>query len=743
LIAALVVVLNVVNTTGEYLVAKLLTAHVAELAQANPLFDKQAYIGVAFFIWVGIFNVSLVAQFWSFANDIYSKDAGERLFPIIVIGMTAGAPLGSFLAGRLFRSGITPNLILHISAALLTVSVLLYLGINARHEERAGAKDAPMPSAGGFRLVLANPYLRLVAALVVLLNVVNTTGEYVVARLLTNHVNELAAADAAFNKQAYIGAFSGDYQFWVNVLAFLLQAFVSSRLIKYRGLRGALLALPLVALGGYAIIAAGVGLSVVRWVKTAENATDYSIMNTARQLLWLPTTREEKYKAKQAIDAFFMRGGDVLSAVVVYIGSRMLHLSLEQFAAINIVLTVIWIGVAFMILEPRRSFPRLSLRPVATAALVIAMVVLATSAFAQETREEERAAMQAQKAAQLHPYEPTVLEQRIERIGTLLEAQKGPVYPFIGSVLSGGGLALGPGFVKRFGDTGQVDAHAAWSVRNYKAASGTVTLPTFAANRVAVKLHANWLDAPRVAFYGIGNDSVKADRTDLFYKTTTIGASARVQAAKFFAVGGGLDAIEMETNATGAPAVSASPSYRRSHVFAEVDWRQSPGYTTRGGLYRVEWSDYRESSAGAHSFNRVDAEVQQFVPILRESSVIALRALASSTSTGAGRDVPYVLLPDLGGSHTLRGYPTWRFRDRSRMLLTGEYRWRAGQFVDMALFMDAGMVAPRFSDIDVQELRKTYGIGMSFHTPISTVTRIEVARTSEATSLVFSFSPSF
>ena len=81
-------------------------------------------VGVAFFIWVGIFNVSLVAQFWSFANDIYSKEAGERLFPIIVIGMTAGAPLGSFVAGHLFRSGASPNLILHISAALLGVSVL-------------------------------------------------------------------------------------------------------------------------------------------------------------------------------------------------------------------------------------------------------------------------------------------------------------------------------------------------------------------------------------------------------------------------------------------------------------------------------------------------------------------------------------------------------------------------------------------------------------------------------------------
>ena len=92
--------------------------------------------------------------------------------------------------------------------------------------------------------------------------------------------------------------------------------------------------------------------------------------------------------------------------------------------------------------------------------------------------------------------------------------------------------------------------------------------------------------------------------------------------------------------------------------------------------------------------------MQQFVPILRENWVIALRALASTTSTAPGQDVPFYLLPDLGGSHTLRGYPAWRFRDRNRLLLTGEYRWTAGPFVDMALFLDAGKVAPRLADLD-------------------------------------------
>ena len=314
------------------------------------------YVGVVFFIWVGIFNISLIAQFWSFANDIYSKEAGDRLFPIIMIGMTAGAPLGSFVAGHLFGIGLTPQVILQISAVLLSGTLVLYLLINAWQAARVGAvREAPLARGGGFSLVFQSRYLRLIALLIILLNVVNTTGEYLIARLLTNHANAMAAADPAFNRQAYIGAFTGDYQFWVNVAAFLIQAFLTSRLVKHAGLRGALLALPLIALGGYTIIAAGVGFAVVRWVKTAENATDYSIMNTARQLLWLPTSREEKYKAKQAIDTFFVRGGDLVSAAVVYLGTRVLRLDVSGFAIGNVVLTLVWLGVAWRILAQQRA----------------------------------------------------------------------------------------------------------------------------------------------------------------------------------------------------------------------------------------------------------------------------------------------------------------------------------------------------------------------------------------------------
>ena len=395
-----------------------------------------------------------------------------------------------------------------------------------------------------------------------------------------------------------------------------------------------------------------------------------------------------------------------------------------------------------MLRNPQNLSPEKSW--LATAALVLGMAAVAATAFAQETtREEARAALQAKKAAELHPYEPTKIERRIERIGNLLDANRGQIYPFIGSVYSGGGFALGVGHTSRFGDTGQFDARIARSVRSFQMAEGTLKLPTFANNRIRVELNASWLDAPKVAFYANGNESLKGDRSNLFYKKTAVGVSTKLQAARFLTVGAGLDAIKMETGAADVAFAAEKPFFRKSSVFAEFDWRQSPGYTSRGGLYRVEFSDYRQTNAGAHSFNRVDAEVQQLVPILRENSVIALRALASTTNVADGESVPYALLPDLGGSHTLRGYPSWRFRDRNRVALTGEYRWKAGHFLDMALFVDAGQVAPRFASLDLGEFKKTYGLGMSFHTPVSTVTRIEVARTSEGTALVFSFSPSF
>jgi AAA family ATP:ADP antiporter len=328
-------------------------------------------LGFIFFVWVGIFSLATIAQFWSYANDLYSKQAGERLFPLIAVGMTAGGPVGSWIAKQLFEAGVSPYTMLHIAAALLVVHLGLYRVIDrseclSRHDQ-AHAATQKLGSEGGFALVLKSPYLRLVALLLVLLNIVNTTGEYILGRSVVAAANAQAALSPTLDKGAYIGGFYGEYFFWVNIATILIQAFLVSRIVRYLGFRGVLLALPIVALGTYGIVAAGAGFVVLRWAKTAENATDYSVMNTARQMLWLPTTRTEKYKAKQALDTFFVRAGDVLSAGVVFAGTQWLGLGIAGFAGANIAFVAAWLFVAWRVIawhrrlsEQRRIEPGVS-----------------------------------------------------------------------------------------------------------------------------------------------------------------------------------------------------------------------------------------------------------------------------------------------------------------------------------------------------------------------------------------------
>jgi len=326
------------------------------------------YLGVAFYIWVGIFNNAIIAQFWSYANDVYSKEVGERLFPLIAIGQTAGAPLGPLIAATLFERGVGAYSMLPITAVILVMSLVLYHLVNARESRRQGAaaSAAVGGQSGGFSLVFNSPYLRLVGLLIVVLNLVNTTGEYILNSYLVDAAAAAVAANPSLDPEAFtvafIGSFKGNFYFWVNVSSVLTQALLVSRIVKYLGLAGVVLAGPVVAFGSYGLIASGVGLAVMRWAKTAENATDYSVMNTARGLLWLPTSREEKYKAKQAVDTFFIRFGDVLQAALVYAGTHWLLLEVTGFATANVAMTLVWLGVALLILREHgvlaREVPR-------------------------------------------------------------------------------------------------------------------------------------------------------------------------------------------------------------------------------------------------------------------------------------------------------------------------------------------------------------------------------------------------
>jgi len=141
-----------------------------------------------------------------------------------------------------------------------------------------------------------------------------------------------------------------DYQFLTNLIALVIQLLLVSRIFKWVGVGGALLFLPILAIGGYALISFGATVVLVRWVKALENGTDYSLQNTTKAALFLVTKREEKYKAKAAIDTFFVRGGDTLSALAVFVGTQLLGLRIERYALLNVAAVALLLVICFKII---------------------------------------------------------------------------------------------------------------------------------------------------------------------------------------------------------------------------------------------------------------------------------------------------------------------------------------------------------------------------------------------------------
>jgi AAA family ATP:ADP antiporter len=324
---------------------------ISNLALFYALGSAGVGIGIAFFLWVGIFNMLVVAQFWAFANDIYSEEQGKRLFPIVGVGASLGAWVGSMSAGRLFGL-LDPYQLMMVAAGILFACIALTYAVHVRAGGASPKTDKPqMDNKGGFQLVLKDRYILLIALLILVFNSVNTTGEYIVGRF----VSESAAAVPEAERKAFIGRFYGDYFSWVNILGFLIQTFLVARLLNWIGVRGALFILPAIALGGYGLLAVVPLLGVIKVAKILENSTDYSLHNTVRHALFLPTSREAKYKGKAATDTFFVRAGDLVQAAVVYTGYELLGWTVSSFALFNILMVAIWIWIAVHIARRHKA----------------------------------------------------------------------------------------------------------------------------------------------------------------------------------------------------------------------------------------------------------------------------------------------------------------------------------------------------------------------------------------------------
>jgi AAA family ATP:ADP antiporter len=340
--------------------------------QPDFVFQHLPFTGIMFYLWVGMFGVFVVAQFWAFAADLYESERGRRLIPMIAIGATAGAAFGSWLTEELVESPqVVKQSLLLVALIPLAASIgLTYLadrlgptGQGSPPRQPKPRPPAP-PRGGALGMVLQTRYLLAVAVITLLMNWVNTNGENVLFRVVQEALTDLAESDGITGRieldefrRDGTTAFYGNFYFWVNTVALFLQAIVASRLLKFGGFAALLMLMPAIALMGYAAMALLPVLAVIKIMKIAENATDYSINNTARHVIWLPVSSETKFKGKPTVDTLFARLGDLLAALTVLVGVQILSLPTRGFLAITVILVVAWIAIGVTVV---REHARLS-----------------------------------------------------------------------------------------------------------------------------------------------------------------------------------------------------------------------------------------------------------------------------------------------------------------------------------------------------------------------------------------------
>jgi AAA family ATP:ADP antiporter len=344
--------------------------------QPNFFFEQLPVSGIVYYLWVGMFGVFVVAQFWTFCADIYTDERGKRMLPFIAIGATSGAAAGSWLVDQLVDTGLVPTeALLLIATVPLAASIVLVRMVEQREgrgvrpeneagrqaEEETGSSPGKASLWSGAKLVMASKFLLLAALVTLFTNWVNTNGENLLFRVIQEALAVEAQQQGVAEGQSMLKfvrdgttAFYGNFYFWVNIAALLLQAFVASRLLKYGGFAAILLILPVIALMSYSVMALLPVLAVVKLMKIAENATDYSLNNTSRHVLWLPVSSAMKFRGKPAIDTLYVRLGDGFAAITVLVGVHLLMLSTQGFFVFNVMLVLCWLVAGVMLVKEHR-----------------------------------------------------------------------------------------------------------------------------------------------------------------------------------------------------------------------------------------------------------------------------------------------------------------------------------------------------------------------------------------------------
>ncbi|HET9194699.1 MAG TPA: BamA/TamA family outer membrane protein [Vicinamibacterales bacterium] len=399
----------------------------------------------------------------------------------------------------------------------------------------------------------------------------------------------------------------------------------------------------------------------------------------------------------------------------------------------------------------------------------VAILACGLPADAQEREPETRAEAlrreREEKATRLTPPDPNRLERALLDLenGRLFERLLSPaegLYPKIGTITAGSGLAVGPGYraSHRLGGAVDFSAFAMGSIKKYWIADARVQLPRLLNERLGLDAHVQTYDFQEELFFGIGPDSARADLVHYGLRNTIVGGSAAVRPTSWLTISGGADflnpRIESATDDEDyistrfddvtAPGLADQPDFMRYQSAVDVNYREPRGNPRAGGRYLFTYQRFDDLDDNTYSFQRAEVDLQQYVPLLRDRRILALRGLVSVSEADDGARIPFFYQRTLGGPDDLRGFHRLRFRDNHALLLQAEYRWEIFTAVDGAIFYDTGKVASRVEDLNLRDLESDYGFGFRFGNANSVFLRIEAAFGSRGgTHFVFRFNNVF
>jgi hypothetical protein len=374
-----------------------------------------------------------------------------------------------------------------------------------------------------------------------------------------------------------------------------------------------------------------------------------------------------------------------------------------------------------------------------------------------QTRQGQIESAQAEKGKTLVPANPSKSERAMNKAEDILINGNLHWYPFFDSAYQGGGFAAGFGYRHHVSSYNLLAGQGSYSIRGYQRVEAEFKAPRIFQRRGELTVVGGYRKATQVPFFGLGNDATDDDRTNFSLVQPRASALLRfLPTRKYFELVGGVEwtrirqesgegsSPSVETRYTPAtlPGLNSEPEYLHTQTGLAIDWRPSKGYARRGGYYGVEAHDFHDRN-DLFGFRRIDYELIQHLPVLREAWVLSFHAAASVTQIKSGQDIPFYMLPWLGGGTTLRGYGSFRFRDRNSLLLQAEWRIMNNRFFDSAFFYDTGKVTARTRDLGFDDLKSDFGFGVRFHGPISTPLRVDLARSKEGFTVVFATSHVF